>query len=48
MNSAPSSPAKLDFRSRGFDFASFAFTSITGLATLLILAILAIILANVV
>jgi len=43
---APTSP-KLDFRSRGFDFASFAFTNVTRLATLFILLLLAIILANV-
>ena len=39
--------AKLDFRSRGFDFASFAFTSVTGLATLFILGVLAVIIANI-
>lgn len=38
---------KPHFRSRGFDFTSFAFTGITGLATLFILAILAIIIGNV-
>jgi ABC-type phosphate transport system permease subunit len=38
---------KLDFRSRGFDFASFAFTSVTGLATLFILGVLAVIIANI-
>ncbi|MSU28361.1 MAG: phosphate ABC transporter permease PstA [Pedosphaera sp.] len=47
MNSASSKPARLGFRSRGFDFASFAFTGITGLATLFILLILGIILANI-
>ena len=36
MNSTSSKPAPLGFRSRGFDFASFAFTGITGLATLLL------------
>ena len=46
MSAAPQS-SRLDYRSRGFDFASFAFTSVTGLATLLILAILAIIIANI-
>lgn len=48
MTTPGSKTARLDFRSRGFDFASFAFTSITGLATLFILTILAIIIANVV
>lgn len=47
MTPAAPQPARLDFRSRGFDFTSFAFTSITGLATLFILAILAIIIANI-
>jgi phosphate transport system permease protein len=37
----------MNFRSRGFDFGSFIFTSLTGLATLFILGILAIIIANV-
>ena len=48
MTTADAKPARLDFRSRGFDFASFAFTGVTGLATLFILLILAIILANIV
>jgi phosphate transport system permease protein len=48
VTTATDKPAKLDFRSRGFDFASFTFTGVTGLATLFILAILAIILTNVV
>ncbi|MFA6545647.1 MAG: phosphate ABC transporter, permease protein PstA, partial [Limisphaerales bacterium] len=47
MTAADTKPARLDFRSRGFDFASFAFTGVTGLATLFILAILAIIIANI-
>jgi len=36
-----------DFRGAGFDFASFLFTGLTGLATWLILAILAVILLNI-
>lgn len=47
MTATESKPARLDFRSRGFDFASFAFTGVTGLATLFILLILGIILANI-
>jgi phosphate transport system permease protein len=39
--------ARRSFRSRGFDPGSFFFTGITGLATFLILAILAVILLNV-
>ncbi len=35
------------FRAAGFDFASFFFTGLTGLATMLILAILAVILLNI-
>lgn len=48
MTSPATISSKLDFRTRGFDFASFAFTGITGLATLFILLLLGIILANVV
>ena len=48
MTATDAKANRLDFRSRGFDFASFAFTGITGLATLFILAILAIIIANIV
>jgi phosphate transport system permease protein len=48
MTAAPPKAPRLDFRSRGFDFASFAFTGVTGLATVFILAILAVILATVV
>jgi len=48
MSATDAKANRLDFRSRGFDFASFAFTGITGLATLFILAILAIIIANIV
>ena len=47
MPTAPQSPLR-GFRSRGFDLASFAFTGVTGLATLFILAMLAIIIGNVV
>ncbi len=47
MTAGNSQPDRLDFRTRGFDFASFAFTGVTGLATFLILASLAIILANI-
>src|SRR5688572_11916583 len=36
------------FRTQKFDFASFFFTGVTGLATLLILAILAVILGNII
>ena len=36
------------FRTRKFDFASFFFSGLTGLATLLILAILAVILGNII
>ncbi len=39
--------AHRSFRSRGLDFSSFFFTGVTGLATFLILAILAVILLNV-
>ncbi|MEY4198501.1 MAG: hypothetical protein RLZZ265_241, partial [Verrucomicrobiota bacterium] len=48
MTATDAKASRLDFRSRGFDFASFAFTGITGLATVFILAILAIIIANIV
>jgi len=48
MTSPATISSKLDFRTRGFDFASFAFTGVTGLATLFILLLLGIILANVV
>jgi len=37
-----------NFRAARFDFASFLFTGLTGLATLLILAILGVILTNIV
>ena len=47
MSTVEPKPAPIDFRSRGFDFKSFAFTGITGLATLFILLILGIILANI-
>lgn len=47
MTPTPSPTVRLDFRSRGFDFTSFAFTSLTGMATLFILFILAIIIANI-
>lgn len=47
MSERTESP-RLDFRPRGFDFASFAFTGVTGLATVFILAVLAVILATVV
>ncbi len=47
MSTVEPKPAPLNFRSRGFDFTSFAFTGITGLATLFILLILGIILANI-
>ena len=36
------------FRTRQFDFGSFFFSGLTGLATLLILAILAVILGNII
>ncbi len=42
-----SSPARRGFRRRRFDFTSFFFTGLTGAATLLILAILAVILGNI-
>ena len=48
MNTTTAQACRLDFRSRGFDFVSFVFTSLTGLATLFILGVLAIIIANVV
>ncbi len=48
MPAAAPPNARRDFTTRGFDFASFAFTSLTGLATLFILAILVIIIGNVV
>jgi phosphate transport system permease protein len=38
----------LNFRTRAFDFGSFVFSGLTGLATLLILAMLAVILGNVI
>ncbi|MCX6896447.1 MAG: phosphate ABC transporter, permease protein PstA, partial [Verrucomicrobia bacterium] len=41
-------PATKHFRAEKFDFASFFFSGLTGLATLLILTILAIILGNIV
>ncbi len=43
----PHKPAALDFRSKSFDVWSFFFTGATGLATLLILAILGVILGNI-
>ena len=43
-----SAPATKHFRAEKFDFGSFFFSSLTGLATLLILAILAVILGNIV
>jgi phosphate transport system permease protein len=46
VSTNPAAP-KLDFRPRGFDFASFAGTGVTGLATLFILFILAVIIANI-
>jgi len=42
-----SAPATRHFRAEKFDFASFFFSGLTGLATLLILTILAIILGNI-
>lgn len=45
-NPAPADSAK-SFRSERFDFASFFFTGLTGFATLLIVAILAVILLNI-
>ncbi|GDY19103.1 phosphate transport system permease protein PstA [Verrucomicrobiota bacterium] len=48
MSSVSTQTPVRGFRSRGFDFGSFVFTGVTGLATLFILAILAIIIANVV
>jgi len=47
MTSPTASSRRLNFRSRGFDAASFFFTGLTGLATLFILLILAIIIANI-
>jgi phosphate transport system permease protein len=43
-----SAPATIDFRSKAFRYGSFFFTGLTGVATYLILAILAVILVNVV
>lgn len=43
----PREPAALSFRSKSFDVWSFFFTGATGLATLLILAILGVILGNI-
>jgi phosphate transport system permease protein len=43
-----SAPATIDFRSKVFRYGSFFFTGLTGAATYLILAILAVILVNVV
>src|SRR6267143_2067065 len=40
-------PATKQFRAAKFDFGSFFFSGLTGLATLLILAILAVILLNI-
>lgn len=45
---ASASTSKLDFRPRGFDFTSFAFTGLTAAATIVILAILAAIVGNIV
>ena len=41
-------PAGRSFRAEGFDYRSFFFSGLTGLATLLILAILGVILLNIV
>ncbi len=43
----PEPPRGRDFKTQGFDFWSFFFSGLTGLATLLILTILAIILINI-
>ena len=51
MNAAPrlaSPPPPRHFRAQAFDFPSFFFTGLTGLATFLILAILGVILGNVI
>ncbi|HSH95772.1 MAG TPA: hypothetical protein VK968_16630, partial [Roseimicrobium sp.] len=44
----PESDKDRHFRSKGFNFWSFFFTGLTGVATFLILAILAVILGNIV
>src|SRR5262245_22726279 len=50
MDTPASTPALADrrFRAASFDFGSFFFTGLTGLATVLILAILAVILGNII
>jgi len=47
MTNTRSSASMIDFRARRFDFASFFFTGLTGLATCFILSILAIIVATI-
>src|SRR5690348_6679007 len=48
MNSAPLSESTFDVRKKRFDFASFFFSGLTGAATVLILAILAVILGDII
>jgi phosphate transport system permease protein len=48
LPSQPEPPATRSFRSGKFDYASFFFSGLTGLATFLILAILAVILGNII
>ena len=48
VQSLESNAGSHHFRTRQFDFVSFFFSGLTGLATLLILAILAVILGNII